>query len=191
VALLVRGSELVGLPVVTLGGDDVAEVRDVVFDAATGELTGFTLNKRSRLGGRLKETLARSAMHGLGPAAVTVADAGALQPNALAEARKPGSGNVLGDRVMTDTGVVVGIVTDVVLDTATGAVVGYEIEPAESLQGRQGRRSYLPLPDTGAVSGEALIVPAAATDYVSSDLAGFAEAVDRYRDALHGGGDRP
>jgi sporulation protein YlmC with PRC-barrel domain len=190
VAVLVRGSELVGLPVVTLSGDDVAEVRDVVFDAATGELTGFTLNKRGRLGGRLKETLVRAAVHGLGPSAVMVADAGALQPTPLDGSAEPGSGNVLGDRVMTDTGVVVGTVTDVVLDTASGEVAGYEIEPAESLQGRQGRRSYLPLPDTGAVSGEALIVPAAAADYVCSDLAGFAEAVDRYRDALRGGGAR-
>lgn len=187
-AVLVRGSELVGLPVVTLAGDDVAEVRDVVFDAATGELTGFTLNKRSRLGGRLKETLACGSVHGLGPAAVMVADPAALRHEPLAEASAPGSGDVLGDRVVTDSGVVVGTVTDVVFDTASGAVVGYEIEPAESLQGRQGRRSYLPLPDTGAVSAEALIVPAAATEYVASDLAGFAEAVDRYRDALRSGG---
>jgi hypothetical protein len=48
------------------------------------------------------------------------------------------------------------------------------------------RRSYLPLPETGAVSGEALIVPATAVDYVTSDLAGFAEAVDRYRELLRG-----
>lgn len=184
---LLRGSQLVGLPVVTLGGDDVAEVRDVVFDGTSGALTGFTLNKRSRLGGRLKETLAHSAVHGLGPDAVMIADPSDLVVAPLASAG-PGSGDVLGDRVMTDAGVVVGTVTDVVLDTATGAVVGYEIEPAESLQGRHGRRSYLPLPDTGAVSGEALIVPAATIEYVTSDLAGFAEAVDRYRDVLHRGG---
>jgi uncharacterized protein YrrD len=187
VAVLVRGSELVGLPVVTLGGDDVAEVRDVVFDATSGELTGFTLNKRGRLGGRLRETLTCSAVHGLGPAAVMVTDPGALQAAPLAGSAEPGSGDVLGGTALTDTGVVVGKVTDVVLDTATGEVVGYEIEPTESLQGRHGRRSYLPLPDTGAVSREGLIVPAAAADYVSSDLAGFAEAVDRYRASLRGG----
>jgi hypothetical protein len=53
---------------------------------------------------------------------------------------------------------------------------------------RKGRRSYVPLPETGAVSGEALIVPATAVDYISSDLAGFAEAVDRYRALLRGQG---
>ena len=34
--LLLRGTDLVGLPVVTLAGDDIAEVRDVPFDADAG-----------------------------------------------------------------------------------------------------------------------------------------------------------
>jgi hypothetical protein len=37
------------------------------------------------------------------------------------------------------------------------------------------------------VSGEALVVPAGAVDYVTSDLTGFGDAVDRYRQHLHGG----
>lgn len=52
---LLRGTDLVGLPVVTLGGDDIAEVRDVLFDGDAGQVLGFTLNKRGRLAGRLKE----------------------------------------------------------------------------------------------------------------------------------------
>ena len=31
---LVRGTDLVALPIVTLAGDDVAEVRDVLFDSS-------------------------------------------------------------------------------------------------------------------------------------------------------------
>ena len=96
-------------------------------------------------------------------------------------------GDVIADRVMTDSGVQVGTVTDVVIDTATGSVVGYEVLPADEPEQRQGRRSYLPLPETGAVSGEALIVPASAIDYIATDLAGFGEAIDRYRDLLRGG----
>ena len=87
---------------------------------------------------------------------------------------------------MTETGVNVGTVTDVVIDTADGSVVGYEVLPADEPDQRRGRRSYLPLPETGAVSGEAIIVPASAVDYVATDLAGFGEAVDRYRDLLRG-----
>ena len=60
---------------------------------------------------------------------------------------------MLSDRVLTDGGVAVGTVTDVVVDTGDGSVVGYEVEPAADQADRGGRRSYIPLPATGAVSG--------------------------------------
>jgi uncharacterized protein YrrD len=53
-------------------GDDIAEVRDVVFDAGHGQIVGFTLNKRSRLGRRLKEVLTREQMSAVGPDAVMI-----------------------------------------------------------------------------------------------------------------------
>jgi uncharacterized protein YrrD len=184
---LLRGSDLVGLPVVTLGGDDIAEVRDVVFDANVGYVLGFTLNKRGRLAGRLKETLPRAQVLAVGPDAVMVRDEAALAHEPVSGEPGGRGGNVLGDTVLTDAGVQVGAVTDVVVDTQQGAVVGYEVAPANEPSGRRGRRSYVPLPDTGAVSGEALIVPAATVDYVTSDFAGFGEAVDRFRQRLREG----
>jgi uncharacterized protein YrrD len=181
---LVRGSDLIGLPIVTLAGDDVAEVRDVLFDPAKGEVIGFTLNKRGKLARRLHESLARDQVSAIGPNAVMIADEAALSGE-TPHAGGSGSGDVLGDRVLTDSGVLVGTVTDAVIDTGSGAVVGYEIAPADEPAGRNGRRSYVPLADTCAVSGEALIVPASAVDYVTHDLAGFAEAVERFRNLLH------
>jgi uncharacterized protein YrrD len=183
---LLRGSDMIGLPVVTMAGDDVAEVRDVVFDGGVGHVLGFTLNKRGRLAGRMKGNLRRDRVAAVGPDAVMVKDPDSLVGEAITAAGDR-SGNVLGDRVITDGGVLVGTVTDVVIDTAVGSVVGYEVAPADEASGRHGRRSYVPLPDTGAVSGEALIVPAAAVDYVTTDIAGFGEAVDRFRALMRGG----
>ncbi len=184
---LIRGTEMIGLPVVTLTGDDVAQVRDVVFDSDFGQVLGFSLNKRGRLAGPMKEMLARSRVAAVGPDAVMVADADALVAESVSGGHE-GSGNVLGDVVVTDGGVQVGTVTDVVVDVGEGVVVGYEVEPAEKASGRHGRRAYVPLPDTGAVSGEALMVPAAAVEYVTSDFAGFAEAVERFRSLMRGSG---
>jgi len=178
---------MIGLPVVTLAGDDVAEVRDVVFDAGVGQVLGFTLNRRGRLAGRMKETLGRNRVVAVGPDAVMVADADALVVEPV-RGDQHASGNVLGDVVLTDGGVQVGTVSDVVIDAAEGSVVGYEVAPADEAGGRHGRRAYLPLPDTGAVSGEALMVPAAAVEYITTDLAGFGEAVDRFRALMRGGG---
>ena len=185
--LLLRGTDLVGLPVVTLAGDDIAEVRDVLFDADAGRVVGFTLNKRGRFAGRMREVLTREQIHAVGPAAVMVpADITLSPPTASDLADREAGGDVIADRVMTDSGVQVGTVSDVVIDTATGSVVGYEVLSADEPEQRHGRRSYLPLPETGAVSGEALIVPASAVEYIATDFAGFGEAIDRYRDLLRG-----
>ena len=65
-------------------------------------------------------------------------------------------------------------------------MVGIEVLPADEPNQRKGRRSYLPLPVTAAMSGEAVIVPSSAVDYIATDFAGFGEAVDRYRELLGG-----
>jgi uncharacterized protein YrrD len=54
---LVTASAIHGLPVVTLGGEDVAEVRDVIYSPDAGRVVGLTLNKRGFLSGRRREVL--------------------------------------------------------------------------------------------------------------------------------------
>ncbi len=55
---VMRANDPIGLPVVSItSGEDVAEVRDVVYDAHGHRLVGFTVNKRGMLSGRLKEVL--------------------------------------------------------------------------------------------------------------------------------------
>jgi len=90
-------------------------------------------------------------------------------------------------RVLTDNGRDLGRVVDVVLHSGTSLdVVGYEVEASEAL-GTAGRHVFIPLPDTVAVSGENLIVPAAATEFVSEDLAGFGASVGAFRTRLREG----
>ena len=76
--------------------------------------------------------------------------------------------------------VVHGVVTDLVIDVRQGAgvadAVGYQIDPVDSFRDSSDH-VLLPLPDTLAVTGDNLVVPAAATEYVRNDLAGFGAAV--------------
>ena len=45
--LLMTASQIRGLPVVTVqGGEDIAEVRDVIYSPEAGRLVGLTLNQR-------------------------------------------------------------------------------------------------------------------------------------------------
>ncbi|MEP6799433.1 MAG: PRC-barrel domain-containing protein [Lapillicoccus sp.] len=191
---LMRTSEIAKRPVVTMAGEDIAQVKDIVYSAAGGSVGGFTLAGRGLLAGPLKQALAWTSVAALGADAVMVADASALDSRESvldASAQSGGSGgDVLGSQVLTDAGTDLGRVVDVIIEVGVGGtsqcdVVGYEIEASEALSG-QGTRLLIPLPDTISVSGEHLMVPASAKDFVRQDLAGFGAAVEAFRAQLEG-----
>ncbi|HUF32303.1 MAG TPA: PRC-barrel domain-containing protein [Acidimicrobiales bacterium] len=177
--LLLRATEVIGLPVVTIaGGDDIAEVKDVVYRVDQARLVGFTLNRRGFLAGPMNEALPWSAVAALGRDAVMVADETALAKGPEArDITGGGTRDVIGAEVLTDDGDRLGEVLDVVLHVDDAAeVVGYEIESPD-----RDRSMFVPLPDTLAVSEEALLVPAAVRDFLSDDLAGFGGSVESFR----------
>ncbi len=185
---LLRARELTGRPVVTLGGEFVGEIKDVVFERSGGSIAGFTLRNPRLFSRARKDSLPWEGVHGVGRDAVMIPDPDVMIPTKeLAPRKQARKADVLRDRVLTDNGRDLGTVIDVVLQGGTDLeVVGYELEASEAL-GTAGRRVLIPLPDTVAVSGENLIVPAAATEFVSEDLAGFGAAVDEFRDRLRQG----
>jgi uncharacterized protein YrrD len=183
VRLLVTGSAIRGLPVVTIAdGEDVAEVRDLIYSPEAGRLVGLTLNKRGFLSGRHREVLPAETIHAIGRDAVMVADETSLihPHDAPADVAAPPPGrDVTGNEVLTEGGESLGQVKDVVvLVGSNGEVVGYEIETAS------GKPGYIPLPAQLAVSGTALVVPESTKDFVKDDLVGLGAAVDDFRSRL-------
>jgi uncharacterized protein YrrD len=181
--LLITASAVRGLPVVTLaGGEDVAEIRDIIYDAKAGRLAGFTLNKRGRLAGRRREVLPAGQVHAIGSDAVMIAGEESLvdPDSAPAEVGSPdGDRNVIGNDVVTDGGVSLGVISDVVLLVAgSGEVVGYQLDRAA------GGVGYIPLPAQLAISGTTLVVPKATEDFVREDLVGLGAAVSEFRAKL-------
>lgn len=182
---LLRASTLIGRPVVTVGGESPVEVKDVVFDRADGDILGFTLRNHGFLGSPVKEQLAWSDVHGLGPDAVVVPSEDVLSRDGDLTSS---GGDVLGDRVITESGTDLGEVVEVIISSGTSAdVVGFEIEPSEGLQTGEGHNVFIPLPDTVALSDERVVVPDTATDYIRDDLSGFGGAVADFRSQLGGG----
>lgn len=182
-SLLLRARELFGRAVVTLDtAEDLAEIKDVVFNHAAATVVGFTLNKRGRFAGPLKVVLPWSRVSALGRDAVMVADRGALggADDAMSAAGEARDRNVVGTTVMTDAGKALGKVSDLVVEVDGDArVVGFEVHGD-----RPGM--LIPVGDTIAVSGQTLMVPAAAEDFLHDDLSGFGSAVQAFRDRLHG-----
>ena len=192
--VLVRGTELSGLPVVSiLGGEALADIKDVLYSPDEGRIVGFTLNKRGGLfAGPLKTGLTMEAVWAIGRDAVMVVD-----ENALADV--PGrathaSHNVLGNAVLTDMGQRLGEVTDLIVEvgvigpgtgsSSAGSVVGYQLVGDAALQGRDGHQLFIPLPYALAVSGQNLIVPASVAPFIRDDLSGFGGAVSEFRNQL-------
>lgn len=179
---LVRATELIGRSVVTLGGDREVEVKDVVFDKQAGSITGFTLRKPGLLGGPQKRVLPVGAVHAVGRDAVVIRS---RDDFVRTEALAASGEDVVGDRVITDDGTDLGKVIDVIASFTSGAadIVGFEIEASAALATEQ-QHVFLPLPDAGAISGEAIVVPASVRDYVTNDFTGFGGSVAAFREQL-------
>lgn len=153
---ILRGKDLPGSPVVSLAGERLAEIKDVVFDRQSGDVLGFTLNDPGFFKGTRDDGLPMDAVHGIGDAAVVVAGPHVLvSVDSIVSASERRSNNVLADRVLTEEGAEIGEVVDVLLDPShrPPKVVGYEVESQD------GHTVTVPLDDAVAVSGERLVVP--------------------------------
>jgi len=182
-----RATELSGLPVVSSSaGEDIAEVRDVVYDSEAHQLIGFTLNKRGVFAGRMKDVLPAEAVTAIGADAVMVLDERSITESASPEAlENPGAAkSVIGARVLSADGKELGEVIGVVVSTgARPAAIGYEIEPTENNE-----NVFVPISEQIALSEDNLLLPAGATEFSTKDLAGFEIALVAYRE-LHEGGE--
>lgn len=187
-----RTSEITKRPVVTLTGEDVAQIKDVIYSAGGGAVGGFTLAGRGMFAGPMDVALSWSSVTALGTDAVMITSGEVLEPvqGVLSQSASSGGsgGDVLGSRVLTDDGSDLGEVVDVIVEVTNQGpctVIGYEIEPSDA-SGTKGATVLIPLPDTVAASGQNLIVPASARDFVGHDLAGFGAAVKDFRAQLGG-----
>lgn len=171
-AALMRGADLIGHPIVDAStGDDLAEVRDVMFDPAHGAITGFTLRRRGFLGRRMKLVLPIAAVAAVGTDAVIVDNDDALiDPDQAPDDATPNrAGDVVEDRVITESGRLIGTVRDVIIvGGPSPRVVGFEVTGGPIGDG------LVPIGAESAVSGSALIVPDDYEQRIRTDLTGLA-----------------
>ncbi|MFD5450324.1 PRC-barrel domain-containing protein [Streptomyces sp. NPDC003470] len=180
---LMGARSLTTRPVVTLGGDVIAHVKDTVFDAGAGRITGFTLSGRDLWSGPMKEGLPWSAVHSLGHDAVMVRDRRGLVSTALLTLHQETlRARLLGASVLTDAGSEIGTVLDVVVEGGTGGrVAGFRLAASRRFAPgptRHRRRVYVARGGTLTVAGRSLVLPVDAVRHVADDLSGFSALVD-------------
>ncbi|WP_395576346.1 PRC-barrel domain-containing protein [Streptomyces sp. BK79] len=179
---LMAARSLTTRPVVTLGGDAVAHVKDTVCDDAAGRITGFTLTGPGLLSGPLKEGLPWSAVHALGHDAVMIRDRrGLVSAAAMTAHQQSLRTRVLGARVVTEAGTELGTVLDVVVEGGSGGrVVGFRVAASRGFapgRSRHRHRVYVARGATLTVAGRALVLPDDAARHVAADLPGLTALV--------------
>lgn len=162
-------------------GNDIAEIRDTVYDSRGNQLIGFTLNKRGWLRGRCKQTLPIESIAAIGRDAVMVEREQDLidptdAPTPLTTSTD--SISIIGIEVMTQAGEQLGTIDDLVVETGDDPrAVGFRLSSS-------GGPVFVPISAQMALSDERLLLPAEADAFVRHDLAGFGASVADYRSAL-------
>jgi uncharacterized protein YrrD len=173
VTALLRGRDVSGMPVVDIStGEDIAEVRDVIFEPERGVIAGFTLGRRGFFGRRMRQLLAVESIYSVGSHAVTVDSAQAITepgdaPTSVTQVDR--KADVTANSVLTESGRELGTVRDVVIAGGRRPrVVGFQIGGGAAGDG------FVPIDTSGAVSASTLVVPDSFENRIRTDLLGLA-----------------
>jgi len=117
------GRELIGLAVMTLtGGERLGRIADIVFHTATGQVTGFLVDRGGLFAKH--QFLAATQIQSVGSDAVTVTAADALIASPPVDAPSEVASKSLDGRpVLSQSGTAIGKVSDIVVDTVSLTVM--------------------------------------------------------------------
>jgi uncharacterized protein YrrD len=150
------GKELAGLAVVTLtGGEKLGRVADVVFNPATGLITGFFVDR----GGMFSKTkfLPAGDVRGLGEDALTTESEAALLDGPSAITGEVAAKTVENLPVLNPAGTVLGKVADIAVDTLT-LTVPYLVLTTSLLDNALHGKPHLPVSAIQTVGADSVIV---------------------------------
>jgi sporulation protein YlmC with PRC-barrel domain len=165
---VIRATELAGRSVVDIdAAERLGRVDRIVLDPDARQVAGFVVSRGSSiLGGGERLTLSASSVHAVGPDAITVRRDAAEPDDRLAHL--PQVSDMVGRKVVSETGRVLGTVDDVLIDERDGRIVGYALAGdglddklkamLPSMQERDDRRAPYLRADANLKAGKDLIV---------------------------------
>lgn len=128
---MIRLTSLAGRAVIDLdAAEKLGRIEKVILDPDGRQVAGFIVSRGSSLfGGGTDTTLSASAVHAIGPDAVTVRTTGAaaVDPNLDG---LPRVSDIVGRKVVSEEGRFLGTVDDVLVDESDGRILGYALHGA-------------------------------------------------------------
>jgi uncharacterized protein YrrD len=125
---MIRATELGGRAVVDMdAAEKVGKIEKVIIDPDARRVAGFTVSRgASLINSGTKVTLPASSVHAIGPDAVTVH--GSVVVNDLAHLEGlPRVSDVVGRKVVSRDGRLLGTIEDVLIDDDDGRILGYAL----------------------------------------------------------------
>lgn len=180
-----KTQELMGKPVISLGGEEVGTVHKVIVDPGTSSIVGLTVNVKGIFKG--EKALEFSAVHSFGNFAVTVVDNARVVPlNTLPALEKLAQVcNMYGMKVITPSGHLIGEVDDFSFATADGNIANYFISGGLIKNLMQGRAT-IPAESIEKVGPDLIIAKDNVEQYITKEEPGLQESFDNLREDLSG-----
>ncbi len=126
---MLRATALLGLAVVGLEAvRKIGAINEVILDPDARQIAGFQVSPGSALFGAGQSLLlAASAICAIGPDAVMVQITAARDEELVRLTSLPTISHLLGRKVVSESGVLLGAIGDVLIDRADGRIIGYAL----------------------------------------------------------------
>ena len=188
---VIRATELTGRSVVDLdSAEDVGRIDRIVLGPDTRQVAGFLVSRGAALtGGRTQMAVPASSVRAIGPDAITIHRARTVDAGAIERIETlPKASDVIGRKVVSEDGRLLGKVEDVLIHRGDGRIIGYtlgELDVLNRLEGlfRRDKKDHEPYlrADAELRMGKELIVApvGAITEELRRDEGHLAEVVSR------------
>ncbi|MDD3806250.1 MAG: PRC-barrel domain-containing protein [bacterium] len=184
---MMRGKEITGLPVYDASeGQKLGSIKDIVVDIDSRKVEGFTVDTGGLFGPGHK-VLPMDEIKNIGPDAVMVED----KTHAVLhdENREPKISKILaeghtvyGKKILTRSGKELGTVSDIMVETDSGIISGYEISGGVARDISRGR-SVVPMTDDFTAGPDAIVVPDETEQRMEESIGGLAGAYERTKES--------
>ncbi len=125
---MIRARELIGRAVVDMdAAEKLGNVKEIIVSQSGERVAGFVVARgESIFGGGVHRNVPASAVHVIGPDAITVSTTG--ETEAAAElASLPRVSDVMGRKMVSRSGRLLGSITDVLIEPRDGTIIGFSV----------------------------------------------------------------
>ena len=127
---MIKGSKLVGRAVVDMdAAAKLGKIKELIVQPDGERVAGFVVAQAENIlgTGGTRRTIPAAALHAIGPDAITVRGAAITEQAATDFDLLPRMSDVIGHKIMTQSGRLLGSIDDILIDGTDGTIIGFVV----------------------------------------------------------------